>query len=664
MFIDDVPQFEIPFRSLPVLSDEPEGDVRTGGAGGHTELVDGFADNGVFMYADDFGMYFRMRIAGNSTASKGYTFLINTEDYFDDFGKTVINGNPGFQFEVTLQTGGGNAGINIYDWRDNSGNRLGTPLSLSVYHQRAISGSKLNAVTVNDYGYFYDWYVPWSVIDGQYGLMTPGTLFRAAAATVTSANSGISGTVSDVNGVNDSEYGSPIAAFIAAVESFPPTSAESLEKDPFPPIVVKTRTPVVLGPLFNGDNIVTGTIAEPAGTTVEVFKNGVSIGTTTSTASFTWSLSSISPVLVTTQQITARAINTADSKTLSDISNTVYVGAPGDPVLACLANSATTNFSISAFGSNNPTLSGTTTGIFSNSDIAILVYRVGTNDYGDVVLANQNLETKMVFSRANIVINSNDTWSITFSNVYGNNRQILNTYSYEAVAYSVSSGTVANIIAGTATPCVGARSNVVNTSLAAPVITGSYTEDNTTVNGTASAGTEIVFYQNGIIKGTAPIVAGAWSFSNLLLVEGDQLRALARNATGTTSPKSNTVTVTAGTIPDPPPPVQSVAPIISGEYIAGSGLTVTGFSTEQAGTTIRLYNNGTTLLGTAIVGLTGDWEVTGLTLTAGMVLSATAEASGKTVSGFSNEKTVVASLPAAPTLNNNYVRVHPELRST
>lgn len=420
MLANDVPQFEIPYRSLPVLQDEPVGDVRTGASGGHTELIDGYADNGVFMYADDFGLYFRMRLAGTSTASKGYTFLINTEDKFDEFGKTVVNGNPGFQFEVTLQTGGGNAGINIYDWRDNSGNRLGTPLPLSSHHQRAISGSILNAVDADDYGYFYDWYVPFSVLTG-HDLMTPGTLFRAAAATVTSSNSGISGTVSDVNGVNDLEYGSPLAAFIAAVESFPPTSAESLEENDFPPTVVKTKTPIVLGPLLDGDDEISGTISEPSGTSIEVFKDGVSIGTTTSTTSFTWILSSIAPTLESGQEITARATNTADSKTVSDVSNSVFVGAPGEPVLACLQTlGAAVISTVNMHGSGRindftVTVSGLRTAVTAGgyaNDLKLRIYEAGTFtraktktqnnadeiDVADITLTSTNVDTSNQFT--------------------------------------------------------------------------------------------------------------------------------------------------------------------------------------------------------------------------------------------------------------------------
>jgi hypothetical protein len=644
MLVDDVPQFEIPFRALPVISDEPIGDVRTGASGGHTELVDGYADQGVFMYADDFGMYFRMRIAGNSTASKGYTFLINTEDKFDDFGKTVVNGNPGFQFEVTLQTGGGKAGINIYDWRDNSGSEhLLEPLSLSDHHQRAISGSTLDATLETQYGYFYDWYVPWSALTA---FMTPTTEFRAAAATVTSANSGLSGSISDVNGINDLNYSSPLAALIAAVESFPPTSPSSLENNEFPPVVVKTKTPVVLGPLLVGDTEVSGTISEPAGTTIEVFVNDVSVETTTSNADFTWTKTGIA-ALELGDEITARAINTADSKTLSDVSNSIFVGAPGEPVLACLANNPTSNFNVTAFGANSWTISGTTTGIFNDPDIGVLVFIAGTNTIGEIRLSNNNFDRFMIFTRADLIFpSSNDNWSMTRANLTANNGQVPSGNSYEAVAYRISTGTAENL-------CVGARSNVINSSLTAPVISGSYTEDNTSVTGTATAGTNVALYQNGIFLGTTLITDGTWTYTALDLIENDQLYAIAIDGAGLSSARSNTVTVTAGTVPEPPPPLQTTAPTIINEYIAGSGLTVSGFSTEEAGTIIRLYDDESTLLGTAIVGLTGNWQVTGLTLTTGMVLSATAEGPGKTVSGFSNEKYVAAGLPPAPVLNNN-----------
>ena len=216
---DDLEKSEIRFFALPTLMNEPLGDPRTGPTGGHTEIVDGVNDSGTFMYSDDFALYFRMRIAKSSNAAKGYSFLINTN--FDDFG--VINGkNPGFDFEVVLQTGGGSTGVNIYDWTSgnpvrrnwSNGNSAG---NINIYHQRAISGPRYE--TEDEYVVFYDFYVPWSELNTHMGLMTPSTPFRAAALTITNAGSGISGVASDINRIDDRQFANPIAAITTIVNT-------------------------------------------------------------------------------------------------------------------------------------------------------------------------------------------------------------------------------------------------------------------------------------------------------------------------------------------------------------------------------------------------------------------------------------------------------------
>lgn len=90
--------------------------------------------------------------------------------------------------------------------------------------------------------------------------------------------------------------------------------------------------PVVNGPLVNGTSVVTGTSTEDEGTTITVYKNGVSIGSTTVQADGTWTLSGISPNLLTGQNIHATA--TATGKSVSANSNTVTVlGASTPPVI-------------------------------------------------------------------------------------------------------------------------------------------------------------------------------------------------------------------------------------------------------------------------------------------------------------------------------------------
>ena len=93
-----------------------------------------------------------------------------------------------------------------------------------------------------------------------------------------------------------------------------------------------TIAPVVNGPIIHGATSVSGISTEAAGTVITVLKGGVSIGTTTVQADGTWSLTGISPVLATGNNITATAL--ATGKAVSPVSNTVTVqGTSTAPVI-------------------------------------------------------------------------------------------------------------------------------------------------------------------------------------------------------------------------------------------------------------------------------------------------------------------------------------------
>jgi hypothetical protein len=97
------------------------------------------------------------------------------------------------------------------------------------------------------------------------------------------------------------------------------------------------------------------------------------------------------------------------------------------------------------------------------------------------------------------------------------------------------------------------------------------------------------------------------------------------------------------------PPIRTLPPIISGPILGGT-TTVSGSSSEPDGTLIRLYNNGVEI-GTASV-MSGTWQITGLTsLDVGEVLTATAEANGKSVSELSNAITIGGTCSASPTID-------------
>jgi hypothetical protein len=109
-------------------------------------------------------------------------------------------------------------------------------------------------------------------------------------------------------------------------------------------------------------------------------------------------------------------------------------------------------------------------------------------------------------------------------------------------------------------------------------------------------------------------------------------------ATTTTAPPAATTTAPPATTTTPPPPVTE-PPVVS-EPIYDGETTASGDSSEADGTVIRVFVNGEMAPGSAAVSA-GRWTMTGLSLSTGDVVKATAKAADKETSGYSNEVVVL-----------------------
>jgi hypothetical protein len=196
---DDIAQSEIPYKIVPPAITEPTGDLATGPSGGFTDIVKTVDNSGFYVYSDGTNIFFRLRIGGIISGSKGYSVLIDTDNKMGNSGSyadpnyvaptNTSNGNPGFEYEVVLQT---NFQIAVYSV-DGSANP-GSPAIYSLNTNSQISVAL--STDGNNPDYFYDWFVPLSAIGN------PSSI-RMAATTVTSPNSALQGSRSDIYGIDE-----------------------------------------------------------------------------------------------------------------------------------------------------------------------------------------------------------------------------------------------------------------------------------------------------------------------------------------------------------------------------------------------------------------------------------------------------------------------------
>lgn len=195
---------------------------------------------------------------------------------------TNINGNPGFEYEVVLQT---NFQVAVYNVNGNA--NPGSPVA--TYALNTISQISM-ALTRdgNTTDYYYDWYVPLSAIG------SPAS-FRVTATTVTSPSSALQGIRSDVYGIDDSQA-NPTNAWVTATNAQPAITIASISSSGSGVSAVTTAPPVVNGPINIGTNVsVSGSwtaidASKPSPATISPYKNNTFIGTATVNSGAVWNI--------------------------------------------------------------------------------------------------------------------------------------------------------------------------------------------------------------------------------------------------------------------------------------------------------------------------------------------------------------------------------------
>lgn len=633
---------ELRMISIPVLMGEPLNDLNTGGSGGHTDIANftttgastGMtSDKSVFILKRTVNgidyLILRYRVGGASTATKGYSVLFDTDGQFG----TIWNGNnPGFDREVVYETGN-NGRVAVYK-HTSSGTQLLASYNVHEYSQRSVALSNAGG----DADYFYDFFIPLEALDAT-------SPVRFAAATITSAGSGITGTVSDFNGVDDKLYNNDqLRIMQELINIFPSVTLADLDENfDASGWKMKTIAPVVNSGLQTNATSISGTSREPNGTIIRVYKytnnfsDSVFIGTTT-VNNGTWTFTCTGSCgLNVGYKVFARAYGA--NKTPSDLSNEVLVAN----VPSCFAVSPTITAATNS-GDQKLTISWTSPSGFTNTgtNVRIKVYeQTSTSAITFVYDLTPNLEFQY-YPTSSTLSYSLDGSGAVKGTYFATATYLTNGVNCESrLSNSSSFGNSTDMGVLTVAP-------TINTT---PVFTNT-----TTINVTNNFSSDavLILYKNGIEIGRSTSAISANGNTNFIvsnLLEGERLTARAQG-TGTNnrlSNLSNEVIVQAVA-----PTVASPAPVITGSYSQGSGRTVTGTSSSPAGTTIILYADGVQI-GTAVVDAYGNWSVSGLTLTSGQVLTAKATESGKLESPVSNSVTVLPPPPSAPVITSTNV---------
>ncbi|WP_165823948.1 T9SS type A sorting domain-containing protein [Pseudochryseolinea flava] len=598
---DDELESEIPFVPIVHPNGEPTSDVATGPSCGFTDLVDAPSQyHSTFTYLSPANNWmFRFRLGNYASNSKGYSILVDTDGLFGASGTlkdpNYVVGNPGFEIEILLVT---NIGIRLNDVDGTTAATTRTTLSYNDFCQKSVALS----TNCGNADYFYDFYIPVSVITTHFPSFSASTPVRITANTVISTQSVLAGGPSDIAGVNDAGYGGNYGnAWTSVIDASLPAAPNTFNSG-LPP--VRSATPTVNSPLAVGATTVSGTSTEPNGTTIRLYVNGSLVGTTTVSGGV-WSLTGI-PALTLSASVKATA--QAASKSVSYDANVVTVGATCSavPTISCQSAKgivgsgpagAPAGTTIRIYGPNSPTTLLTST----------------TTDALNAFLYNCAGGTNCSGGGPNCIA----------TGVYWITAQEAGKCE-SPKTLSVCIGTVAT---PTTTPTIS-TSPVLRTT--------------TSITGTATTGNTVLLYIDNILQSTTTAGGGTYTFSGLSLSLGQVLTVYAVH------PGRCTSSATTATVVE-----VSTAPIVKSPIVTGA-TTISGTSVEAAGTLISISKNGSALT-TTTVDANGNWSVTGLAaLVGGDVIRATATAFGESVSVNSNAVTV-QSRTTAPVITGSYI---------
>lgn len=258
----NVDEFEITMFGIPkVGSGDTLADNQAGPKCGITDITVDSKGYGVYAALDNSdNLIFRFRLGTDNPSVEAYTILIDTDGKMGADDPNATPNNPGFEIDITLIKNS-NQGVFIF----NIDGIESCPTALANFgfdtnFQIAVA----DVVSCSNPDYFYDFFVPLSTLTQLFGI-TKDTELRFAAVTNTSATCAMAGKISDVNGVNDTNYsGCNTCAFLDLSSNQCPTSLNNIQCCGFQEGV--TPKPALRLPVKAGQDFISGTLKDPDGT--------------------------------------------------------------------------------------------------------------------------------------------------------------------------------------------------------------------------------------------------------------------------------------------------------------------------------------------------------------------------------------------------------------
>ena len=332
-----------------------------------------------------------------------------------------------------------------------------------------------------------------------------------------------------------------------------------------------------------------------AGNTVEVFRDGVSIGTTVAGVGGDWSLADANLLADGTYQFTARATDAAGNQGAASAAFQVTIDttAPGAPTFGSVTDNVAP---VTGLVADNGTTNDTTLTIDGTAELGstVTVYDTdGTTVVGTGVATGGAgpITTSALSEGAH-------TLTLRATDAAGNQ-------GAASTAFHVTIDTLAP-----GAPVIGSVTDDVEPVTGAVADNGSSNDTTLTVAGTAAAGSTVTIYDTDgtTVLGTGVATGGAFSITTSVLDEGAHtLTARASDAAGNQSAASAAFQVTIDTTAPVAPVIGSVtddvAPVTGA--VANNGrsndTTLTIAGTAEAGSTVTLYDtDGTTVVGTGV----------------------------------------------------------------